>query len=153
MLKRDYEGQNCSIARTLELIGERWTLLIIRDLFMGIRRFEDLQTHNGVARNVLSARLARLVDEGILEKRAYQDRPARFEYRLTEKGIALWPVLITLLKWGDAYTGDNGPPIVIEHKGCGGEVTGHLTCARCGKSLTARDARPRPGPGASAAAA
>jgi DNA-binding HxlR family transcriptional regulator len=153
VLKRDYEGQNCSVAKTLELIGERWTLLIVRDVFMGIRRFEDFQARNGIARNVLSARLTRLVDEGILENRPYQDRPVRFEYFLTEKGIALWPVLVTLVKWGDAYTAENGPPVVIEHKNCGGEVTGHLTCSRCGAPLTARDVKARPGPGASAAAA
>jgi DNA-binding HxlR family transcriptional regulator len=155
VLKRDYEGQNCSIARTLELIGERWTLLIIRDVFNGIRRFEDFQARNGIARNVLSARLTRLVDEGILEKVPYQDRPVRFEYRLTEKGIALWPVLVTLLKWGDTYTAtaELGPPVVIEHKDCGGQVTNHLTCDRCGQPLTPRDVKLRPGPGASAAAA
>jgi DNA-binding HxlR family transcriptional regulator len=153
VLKRDYDGQNCSIAKTLELIGERWTLLIIRDIFMGVRRFEDFQARNGVARNVLSARLTRLIDEGILEKRPYQDRPVRFEYRLTEKGIALWPVLVTLVKWGDAYTAESGPPVLIEHKNCGGEVTDHLTCNRCGQPLTARDVKPRPGPGASAVAA
>lgn len=153
MLRRDYEGQNCSIARTLELIGERWTLLIIRDAFLGVRRFEDFQTSLGVARNVLSARLARLVDEGILERRRYQERPERFEYRLTEKGIGLWPVLVSLVKWGDRYTAADGPPRVIEHRGCGGQVTDHLTCDRCGRPLTARDVVTRPGPGATAAAA
>jgi DNA-binding HxlR family transcriptional regulator len=153
VLKRDYEGQNCSIAKTLELIGERWTLLIIRDVFLGLRRFDDLQTQLGVARNVLSARLTRLCDEGILEKRPYQDRPVRFEYRLTEKGIALWPVLVTLVKWGDTYAAENGPPVVIEHRDCGGQVTDHLTCDRCGQPLTARDVTPHPGPGAEAAAA
>src|SRR5947207_15431979 len=94
VLKRDYEGQNCSIARTLELIGERWTLLILRDVFLGVRRFEDFQASLGVARNVLSSRLGRLVDEGILHRRQYQERPARFEDRLTEKGIDLLPGLV-----------------------------------------------------------
>jgi DNA-binding HxlR family transcriptional regulator len=153
MLKREYEGQNCSIARTLELIGERWTLLILRDVFLGVRRFEDFQANLGVARNVLSARLGRLVDEGILEKRQYQERPARFEYRLTEKGIDLWPVLISLVKWGDKYASQAGPPRVIEHRGCGGQVNEHLTCDRCGQQLWARDVVTRPGPGATAAAA
>jgi len=153
MLRRDYEGQNCSIARTLELIGERWTLLILRDVFLGVRRFEDFQAGLGVARNVLSSRLARLVDEGLLEKRAYQERPARYEYRLTLKGIDLWPVMISLVKWGDKYAAPEGPPRVIEHKGCGGHVTDHLTCDRCGQPLTARDVVTRPGPGASVAAA
>jgi DNA-binding HxlR family transcriptional regulator len=152
VLKRDYEGQNCSIARSLELIGERWTLLIIRDAFLGVRRFEDFQADLGVARNVLSARLGRLVDEGILEKRAYQERPERYEYRLTEKGIALWPVMITLLKWGDKYAAADGPPRVIEHRDCGGQVDDHLNCDRCGKPLGARDVIARPGPGVAAAA-
>jgi DNA-binding HxlR family transcriptional regulator len=153
VLNREYEGQNCSIARTLELIGERWTLLILRDAFLGVRRFEDFQADLGVARNVLSARLCRLVDEGVLEKRQYQERPARFEYRLTEKGVDLWPVLISLVKWGDKYTAQEGAPRVIEHKGCGGHVNDHLTCDRCGEPLWARDVIAVPGPGASAAAA
>jgi DNA-binding HxlR family transcriptional regulator len=148
MLRRDYDGQNCSIARTLELIGERWTLLIIRDAFLGIRRFEDFQADLGVARNVLSVRLARLVDEDILERRRYQERPDRYEYRLTEKGIGLWPVLISLVKWGDKYAAQDGPPRIIEHRGCGGQVTEHLMCDRCGAPLTARDVVTRPRPGA-----
>lgn len=152
VLKREYEGQNCSIARTLELIGERWTVLILRDAFLGIRRFEDFQADLGVARNVLSSRLSRLVDEGLLEKRRYQERPERFEYRLTEKGIGLWPVLVSLVKWGDKYAAPSGPPRVIEHRDCGGQVNDHLTCDRCGRPLTARDVITRPGPGAAAAA-
>jgi DNA-binding HxlR family transcriptional regulator len=152
VLGRDYQGQNCSIARTLELIGERWTLLIIRDAFLGIRRFEDFQESLGVARNVLSARLARLCDERILERRRYQERPARFEYRLTEKGIALWPVMISLVKWGDRYAAPGGPPRIIEHKGCGGQVTERLTCDRCGRPLSAYDVVTHPGAGVEAAA-
>jgi DNA-binding HxlR family transcriptional regulator len=153
VLKRDYEGQNCSIARTLELIGERWTMLILRDVFLGVRRFEDFQAELGVARNVLSSRLARLVDEGILEKRLYQERPERYEYRLTEKGIDLWPVLISLVKWGDQHAAASGPPRIIEHRGCGGQVNDHLSCDRCGQPLGARDVITRPGPGAAVAAA
>ena len=153
MLKREYEGQNCSIASTLELIGERWTLLILRDVFLRVRRFEDFQRSLGIARNVLSARLQRLCDEGILERRVYQQRPLRYEYRLTEKGIDLWPILMTMIKWGDKYAADNGPPILIEHKNCGGLLDEHLMCDRCGQPLaraTSRRARvpagPRPPP-------
>ena len=99
MLNREYD-QVCSIARTLEVLGERWTLLVIRDVFNGRRRFDQIQENLGVARNVLSTRLARLVDEGILEKRAYQERPPRYEYFLTEKGLDLWPVMISMLALG-----------------------------------------------------
>lgn len=140
MLGREYD-QDCSIARSLELIGERWTLLVIRDVFMGNRRFDELQRSLGVARNVLSARLQRLLDEGILEPRVYQERPERFEYFLTEKGLDLWPVLIALIGWGDKYVTDGEPPVVIVHKECGGRVSDRRICERCGAELDVRDAR------------
>ena len=120
MLGREYD-QVCSIARTLEVLGERWTLLIIRDVFNRRRRFDQIQENLGIARNVLSARLARLVEEGILEKRRYQERPPRYEYFLTEKGLDLWPVMVSLLHWGDRHLADGtGPPMLIRHKACGG---------------------------------
>jgi DNA-binding HxlR family transcriptional regulator len=153
MLNREYEGQNCSIAGTLELVGERWTLLILRDAFLRVRRFEDFQRSLGIARNVLSARLQLLCDEGILERRAYQERPVRYEYRLTEKGIDLWPILMTIMKWGDRHMADDGPPMLIEHKGCGGLLDDHLICDRCGQAPGARDCAAREGPGQQTAAA
>ena len=111
MLPRTYEDQNCSIARSLEVLGDRWTILVMREAFMRVRRFEDFQRNLGVARNVLTDRLGRLVEEGILERVPYQDRPARFEYRLTEKGIDLWPMMMALLQWGDRhYPAEAGPP-------------------------------------------
>ncbi len=103
VLRRTYDNQNCSIARSLETIGERWTLLILRDAFLGTRRFDDFQKSLGIARNVLTVRLKSLVDAGMLERRRYQERPDRYEYRLTEKGIDLWPVLFTLMKFGDKH--------------------------------------------------
>jgi DNA-binding HxlR family transcriptional regulator len=103
MLKRDYAGQDCSIARALEIVGERWTLLIVRDVFLGRRRFDEIQDSLGVARNVLSDRLARLVEHGILEKVRYSERPERFEYRLTRRGRDLNVALAGLRQWGDAY--------------------------------------------------
>src|SRR6266511_5373666 len=103
MLQRTYKNQNCSIARALELVGERWTLLIIRDAFLGLRRFDQFQRSLGVARNVLTDRLNRLVEEGILRRVPYQERPVRFEYRLTDKGRELWPVMMTLMQWGDRH--------------------------------------------------
>jgi DNA-binding HxlR family transcriptional regulator len=110
MRKRDYRGQNCSIARALELVGERWTLLIIRDVFLGLRRFDEFQENLGVARNVLTDRLNRLVDEGILERVRYSERPERFEYRLTQKGRDLHLALTGLRQWGDKYL--NEKPVV-----------------------------------------
>ena len=95
MLGRTYEGQNCSVAKSLELIGERWTMLVVREVFLGNRRFDEIATRLDIARNVLTTRLARLVDEGVLEKVRYQERPERFEYRLTEKGIDLWPIMVS----------------------------------------------------------
>jgi DNA-binding HxlR family transcriptional regulator len=150
MLKREYD-QVCSIARTLEVLGERWTLLVIRDVFNGRRRFDQIQDNLGVARNVLSTRLAWLVDEGILEKRPYQERPPRYEYFLTEKGLDLWPVMISLLHWGDRYLSeDDGPPMLIRHKVCGGIIDDRGYCTECGERLTARDAYKEHGPGAPA---
>jgi DNA-binding HxlR family transcriptional regulator len=151
MLGSDYRGQNCSIARALELVGERWTILVLRDVFLGRRRFDELQRSLGVARNVLAARLERLVDEGILERVPYQERPLRYEYRLTEKGVDLWPVIVELLQWGDRYAApETGPPIVLRHRGCGGELGEGRVCSRCGESLKASDTRAEPGPGAGA---
>jgi DNA-binding HxlR family transcriptional regulator len=149
VLPRTYETQNCSIARALEVLGDRWTILVVRDAFLGVRRFEDFQRDLGVARNVLTDRLQRLVDEGILERRRYQERPPRHEYRLTEKGIDLWPVTMALLHWGDRhYPNERGRPRIIRHRDCGGEVTRHLTCDRCGAELGPRDVVAEWGPGA-----
>src|SRR5438309_10460233 len=103
MLPRDYPSQHCPVAASLEVVGERWSLLILRDVFLGINRFEDLQRRLGIARNVLQARLARLTEEGVLSRVLYQERPQRFEYRLTAKGRDLWPVIVALLQWGTEH--------------------------------------------------
>jgi DNA-binding HxlR family transcriptional regulator len=115
MLRRDYDGQNCSIARTLEVVGERWTLLIIRDVFLGLRRFDQLQESLGVARNVLTHRLNRLVEQGILERVPYSERPPRFEYRLTDKGGELNLALAALRQWGDTHLSEK-PPRLLRSK-------------------------------------
>src|ERR687887_353605 len=115
MLKRDYEGQNCSVARALEVVGERWTLLIVRDAFLGLRRFDEFQESLGIARNVLTDRLNRLVDEGILERVRYSERPERYEYRLTPKGRELNVALAGLRQWGDKHLSDK-PPRVLRRK-------------------------------------
>ena len=150
MLGREYD-QVCSIARTLEVLGERWTLLIIRDVFNRRRRFEQIQENLGIARNVLAGRLAWLVEQGILEKRRYQEHPPRYEYFLTERGLDLWPVMVSLLHWGDRHlAAGDGPPIVIRHKACGGRVDDRRICDRCGAHLGVREATVEYGPGAPA---
>ena len=147
VLRRDYPGVDNSVAKALEVIGERWSLLIVRSIMHGNRRFGEIQESLGIARNVLSARLQRLVDEEILERRAYSESPPRFEYFLTQKGLDLWPALIALLHWGDRYSPDpGGPKRLIVHKECGGEVSERGICERCGKVLTARDSIQVPGP-------
>jgi DNA-binding HxlR family transcriptional regulator len=151
MLGRDYQSQTCSIARALEYVGERWTLLIVRNIYLGVRRFDDLQEQLGIARNVLASRLESLTADGILERRPYGERPVRHEYRLTEKGRALWPVLVELLQWGDRYASSpEGPPVVLRHSGCGGSVGPHRICTRCQAALEFYDVRAEAGPGASA---
>ena len=148
MLKRDYEGQTCSVARALEVVGERWTLLILRSAFLGVRRFDDLHEELGITRSVLTTRLERLVEERLLKRVAYQERPVRYEYRLTAKGRDLWPVLLQLMRWGDShYPEPSGVPLIVEHVGCGGQPDDHLVCERCGEPLTCFNTRPRPGPG------
>jgi DNA-binding HxlR family transcriptional regulator len=145
VLPRTYDNQACSVARALEAIGDRWTMLVIRDAFNGVRRFDHFQERLGVARNVLSDRLGRLVDEGILEKRSYHERPPRFEYRLTQKGLDLFPVLVSLMNWGDRHAPDpGGPPMLVLHRDCGGKVDERLMCARCGEPITALNAEARP---------
>jgi len=115
MLNRGYDGQNCSIARTLEVVGERWTLLIIRDVLLGLRRFDQLQESLGIARNVLTDRLNRLVDEGVLERVLYSERPERYEYQLTKKGLDLQIALAALSQWGDDYLSEK-PPRLLRRK-------------------------------------
>jgi DNA-binding HxlR family transcriptional regulator len=137
----------CSIARTLEVVGEWWTLLIVRDAFLGITRFDDWQRRLGIARNVLTARLDHLVDEGIFERRPYQDAPLRHEYVLTDKGRDLGPVLSALRTWGDRHVPTaGGPTTVLVHDGCGQPTRPVQTCSACGERL-GRDVHVEPGPG------
>lgn len=151
MLRSDYEGQNCSVARTLELVGERWTLLILRDAFFGVHRFDHFQQRLGIARNTLQSRLEGLVEAGLMRRVPYQERPERFEYRLTRAGVDLWPAVVSLMQWGDRYAdrGD-GPPVRLLHRDCGGAVDPHRRCDRCGEDLDAWDVVAAPGPGATA---
>ncbi len=153
MKRTSFAAMHCSIARTLEVIGEWWTLLILRDAFLGVRRFDDFQRDLGIARNILTDRLNSLVEHGILRRDRYQEHPPRDEYRLTEKGLDLYPVLISLMGWGDRWTaGEAGPPIVLEHRGCGHEGMPVMVCPHCRDEVTARTLRAHPGPGAGGAA-
>jgi DNA-binding HxlR family transcriptional regulator len=145
VLKRDYEGQNCSIARALEVVGERWTLLIVRDAFLGVRRFDQFQESLGIARNVLTDRLNRLVDEGILERVRYSERPERFEYRLTQKGRDLQLALAGLRQWGDKYISEK-PPVLLRRKSDKKPVVAALV-PKGSVVLRAEDAELVPGPG------
>jgi DNA-binding HxlR family transcriptional regulator len=129
MLGRDYEGQDCSIARTLEVIGERWTLLIIRDAFFGVRRFSELQAHLDIPKAVLSDRLAGLVDQGILERRPDPDHAGRHLYELTSTGRDLWPVLHAMLVWGERHRHPNGR--VYKHAPCDTELDDRGGCPAC----------------------
>jgi DNA-binding HxlR family transcriptional regulator len=136
----DIGDQRCSIARTLSVIGDRWTLLVLREAFLRTRRFEDFQERTGAPRPVLAERLRVLVDQGVLERRRYHERPPRDEYRLTEKGIDLYPVLVSLLGWGDRWMADDlGPPVELRHKGCGAVMVPELACPACGEWVSARD--------------
>jgi DNA-binding HxlR family transcriptional regulator len=146
MLNRDYEGQNCSIARALEIVGERWTLLIIRDIFLGRRRFDQLQESLGIARNVLTDRLNRLVDEGVLERVLYNERPERYEYRLTPMGLDLNIALAGLRQWGDKYLSEK-PPSLLRRKADKKPVVAALV-AKGAKVLRADEVEAVPGPGA-----
>ena len=148
MLQRDYPDQVCSIARSLEVVGERWTLLILRDALVGLTRFEEFQAKLGIASNVLTNRLKRLCDEELLERVPDPERPGRPKYVLTDKGRELAPALIVLMKWGDRhYPTPGGPPRLTLHAGCGGNIGPDLRCDRCGKHAARGEIELPPGPG------
>jgi DNA-binding HxlR family transcriptional regulator len=146
MLKRDYEGQVCSIARTLELVGDRWTLLVVRDVVLGNHRFDQLLTSLGVASNVLTDRLNRLVADGILERVRYSEHPERFEYRLTKKGRELGVPLLALMQWGDRYVSDK-PPRIARRRGDRSPISVRLV-AGDGSIVSPGELELVPGPGA-----
>jgi DNA-binding HxlR family transcriptional regulator len=143
-LPHDYAGQACSLARTLEITGERWTLLIIRDAFWGVRRFADFTDHLGIPRAVLTSRLKTLVAAGVLTRVAGE---RHLEYELTDKGAALWPVVLSLLSWGDEFCAPDGPRRVFQHAADGGRVDRSGRCEACGMPVPAADTIVVPGPG------
>jgi DNA-binding HxlR family transcriptional regulator len=143
-LRSDYSGQSCALARALEIIGERWTLLIVRDAFHGLSRYDEFLTSLGISTNILSARLQKLVEQGVFEKTA-----ARGRYRLTKKGRDLFPVVLTLMAWADRHEpGPDGPEVLILHKACGHDAGGSLRCEHCGKAVGLDDLHVVPVPGA-----
>jgi len=143
----DIGETTCSVARALSVVGDRWTLLVLRDAFLGVRRFEDFQADLGTSRHRLADRLRKLVAHDVLERVPYATRPPRYEYRLTEKGRDLYPVVVSLTRWGDRWmAGRHGPPVRLVHRGCGREVMPALTCPACAAPVSARDMEARPGP-------
>ncbi len=139
MLPANYDTQDCSVARALELLGERWTLLIIRDALHGITRYDDFLARLGAPTSTLARRLGRLVDAGILTRHAYETRPPREEYRLTTRGRELAVVIAALREWGDRHLSAAGPPADYTHRGCGGTAITEMTCDTCGEHLRAED--------------
>ena len=132
----------CSIARTLDIVGEKWALLAVREVFLGNRRFDEMVKRTGAPRDTLAARLRTLVAAGILERRPYSAHPARFEYWLTDAGRDLYPVITTLMRWGDEYlAGDDGPPLALRHH-CGHRLVPQVICEACGEPLQARHVAP-----------
>ena len=147
MRRTRFDRWPCSIARATDLLGDWWTPLVLRECFYGLRRFDELQAALGLARNVLTARLERLVEERILEKHAYQENPPRHDYRLTEKGLALFPVLLAMMAWGDEWLFSGRPPVVLHDRRNGKRVVPAVVDARTGKPIDARSIRASPGPG------
>ena len=146
--KASFADMNCSVAQALEVIGEWWTLLILRDCFLGVRRFDDFVERLGISRNVLTNRLDTLVEAGLLERRAYDEARGRYDYVLTDKGRALWPVLTAIRQWGDEWLlGSGNEPLLLEHRDRGHRTTVRMTCDVCGEELDARSVRAVPGPG------
>jgi DNA-binding HxlR family transcriptional regulator len=145
---RRFEDQNCSIARALEVVGERWTLLVLREALTGRRRFEEIRRNTGVATNILADRLATLVEHGVLERRRYSALPEAFEYVPTGKGRDLTPVLVALMQWGDRYDAPDGPPRLMVHGPCGHDTEPALHCSHCAQPIAPAELRVRPGPGA-----
>ena len=140
--------RNCSVARTLEVLGDRWTFLILREIFFGVHRFDLFQKNLGIARNILADRLKRLVAQDILERQQYQEHPPRYEYRLTERGRDLYGIILGVIRWGDRWLDDGaGAPLLLHHVSCGHDLTSVTACAHCGEEVKPQDGTYRDGPG------
>jgi DNA-binding HxlR family transcriptional regulator len=148
MERKSFSAMHCSVAQCLEVVGEWWSLLIIRDVFLGVTRFDKMQERLGISRNVLNQRLARLVSAGVLVKVPYSEHPPRYDYRLTDKGRDLWPVITAMRQWGDRHAAPDGPPTELVHKSCGHVSEANVVCSECGEPMGPRDVWAVPGPGA-----
>ena len=148
MQRTSFEDMNCSVAQCLEVVGEWWSLLILRDAFFGVTRFDDFQARLGISRSILNQRLTHLVDNGVLKRVPYEDRPPRSEYRLTDKGRDLWHVVTAMRQWGDRWAAPHGAPVTLRHHVCGRIVKAVSVCSHCGEPLDARSVSAVPGPGA-----
>ena len=138
-------GERCSVARTLSVVGERWTMVVLRETFRGVRRVEDFQQRTGASRPVLADRLRQLTADEVLRRERYAEKPDRYEYRLTAKGLDLYPVIVSLMSWGDRWMDDgSGPPLRLTHLDCEGPLAPTLSCGTCGTPVTARDVRATP---------
>ncbi|WP_406674350.1 helix-turn-helix domain-containing protein [Nonomuraea sp. N2-4H] len=146
-LGKDYAGQDCSLAGALEVIGERWTLLVVRDALYGVRRFADFQAHLDIPKAVLSQRLSTLVAAGVLERRRYQDSPPRHEYVLTPMGHELWPPVLALIGWGERHLSERGPRRLFHHVACGIRLDHASRCPSCDRTVPLEEIEIRPGPG------
>jgi DNA-binding HxlR family transcriptional regulator len=146
--RTSFEDMSCSVAQCLDVVGEWWSLLIVRDAFLGVTRFDDFQARLGISRNILTQRLNRLVGNGILQRVPYSDHPPRSEYRLTGKGRDLWHVVTAMRQWGDRWAAPDGPQLETRHEACGHIVTAVPVCSHCGEPLDARSVTGVPGPGA-----
>ncbi len=145
------EDEDCSVARTLAVIGDRWTLLILRDCFLRVRRFEAFQARLSITRHLLADRLRKLVDYGVLRRVPYQEAPKRYEYLLTQRGLDLYPVLMAIVHWGDVHMADErGRPLLHQHKLCGRFFDPGMVCSECREPLQAKEVSVHPGPGARA---
>lgn len=147
MDRKSFAGMDCSVAQCLEVVGEWWSMLIVRDAFLGVTRFDDFQRRLGVSRNILHERLTTLVGAGVLTRVPYSDHPPRNDYRLTDKGRDLWPVLTAMRQWGDRHAAPEGPPLQVVHKSCGAVSEAVMVCASCGEPVGPRDVVALPGPG------
>src|SRR5580704_4219595 len=148
MERKSFADMHCSVAQSLEVVGEWWSMLILRDVFLGVTRFDDFQQRLGISRNILNQRLNHLVEAGVLAKVPYSEHPPRHDYRLTEKGRDLWPVLTALRQWGDRYAAPGGPPVELIHRACGEITEAVVVCSACGEAMGPDGVEAIAGPGA-----